>query len=133
MATVPLLKDDQLSAEARAVFDDIRTTRNTHFIGNTWRAQANNAKAMKRFWERAKEVMGPGDGLDPLTKEMIYLTVSIINNCEYCIHSHTQFARQKGMTDEQYYAMLDVIGLASEGNLLMNAMQVPVDEVFEVK
>ena len=77
--------------------------------------------------------MGPGTPLDPLTKEFIYLTVSIMNNCEYCIHSHTHFAKQKGMTMEQYNDILRVIGLATEGNRMMTAMQVPPDEAFKVK
>ncbi len=132
MTTVRLLSDDELSPEAKAVFEDIRKTRNTDFVGNTWRAQANNPKALKRNWQKAKEVMRPGS-LDPVTKELIYLTVSIMNNCEYCIHSHSYFARQKGMTEEQYNEMLDIIGLATEGNRLMTAMQVPVDDLYHVK
>ena len=133
MATVPILSDDELSPEAAEVFDDIRRTRNTDFVGNAWRAQANNPKALKRHWEKAKEIMGADGALDPVTKEMIYLSVSIMNNCEYCIHSHTHFARQKGLTDDQYNEMLDIIGLATEGNRMMTAMQVPVDEVYKVK
>lgn len=131
MATVPILSDDELSPEAQEVFEDIRKTRNTDFVGNAWRAQANNPKSLKRFWEKAKEIMGPDSSLDPVTKEMIYLTVSIMNNCEYCIHSHSYFARQKGLTEEQYNEMLDIIGLATEGNRMMTAMQVPVDDVYK--
>ena len=133
MTTVRILSDDELSPEAREVFEDIRTTRNTNFVGNTWRAQANNPSALKRNWEKAKAIMGRDGALDPVAKELIYLTVSIMNNCEYCIHSHTYFARQKGMTDEQYNEMLDIIGLATEGNRLMTAMQVPVDEIYHVE
>ena len=76
--------------------------------------------------------MAPG-ALDPLTKELIYMTVSLMNNCEYCIHSHTFFARNKGMTPAQYNELLQVIGLATEGNRMMTAMQVPVDERYQVK
>jgi AhpD family alkylhydroperoxidase len=133
MTTVRILSDDELSPEAKEVFDDIRKTRNTDFVGNTWRAQANNPAALKRNWEKAKAIMGADGALDPVTKELIYLTVSIMNNCEYCIHSHTYFARQKGMTEEQYNEMLDIIGLATEGNRLMTAMQVPPDDLYKVK
>jgi AhpD family alkylhydroperoxidase len=131
MATVRLLTDETASREAKAVFDDIRKTRNTDYVGNAWRAMANDPKALKRNWEKAKEVMAPG-ALDPLVKELIYITVSIMNNCEYCIHSHTYFARAKGMTEAQYNEMLAVIGLATEGNRMMTAMQVPVDARYEV-
>jgi AhpD family alkylhydroperoxidase len=132
MTTVKLLTDQEASPEARAVFDDIRKTRSTDYVNNAWRAQANDPVMLKRTWEKAKEVMGAGTPLDPLVKEMIYLTVSIMNNCEYCIHSHTHFAKQKGMTMDQYNDMLRVIGLATEGNRLMTAMQVPPDDRFKV-
>ncbi len=128
MTTVKLLTDQEASPEARAVFDDIRKTRKTDYVNNSWRAMANDPKMLKRNWEKAKEIMGPG-ALDPL----IYITVSIMNNCEYCIHTHSHFARNKGMTDAQYSEMLAVIGLATEGNRMMTAMQVPVDERFKVK
>lgn len=132
MTTVRLLSDEQASPEARAVFDDIRKTRNTDYVNNAWRAMANHPEMLKRNWEKAKDIMAPG-ALDPITKELIYLTVSIMNDCEYCIHSHTHFAREKGMSDAQYGEMLSVIGLATEGNRMMTAMQVPVDERFTVE
>ncbi len=132
MPTVKLLQDHEADPKAVEVFDDIRRTRDTDYVNNAWRAQANHPAMLKRNWEKAKELMAPGE-LDAVTKEMIYLTVSIMNNCEYCIHSHSHFARAKGMTEAQYNEMLDVIGLATEGNRMMTAMDVPVDERFQVK
>ncbi len=133
MATVKMLTDAEAPPLAQEVFADIRKTRGSDFVNNAWRAQANHPEMLQRSWEKAKQIMGPNGSLDPVTKEMIYLTVSIMNNCEYCIHSHTHFARQKGMTQEQYNEMLDIIGLATEGNRMMTAMQVPVDDAFQVK
>ncbi|MEQ1647929.1 MAG: carboxymuconolactone decarboxylase family protein [Hyphomicrobiaceae bacterium] len=132
MATVKLLSDADASPAARAVFDDIRATRNTDYINNAWRALANDPVALKRTWGKAKDVMAPG-ALDVLTKELIYLTVSIMNSCDYCIHSHTAFARAKGMTQEQHNELLRVIGLATELNRTMTAMAVPVDERFQAR
>jgi AhpD family alkylhydroperoxidase len=132
MATVKLVSDDDATPEAKQVFDDIRKTRNSEFVNNAWRAMANHPEMLARNWGKAKAIMGPGGALDPLTKEMIYLAVSIINNCEYCIHSHTYFARQKGMSEQHYNELIDIIGLAAENNAYMNAMQVPVDDVFKV-
>jgi AhpD family alkylhydroperoxidase len=132
MTTVRILTDDEASPEARAVFDDIRATRKSDFVNNAWRAMANHPPHLQRQWATAKAVMAPGT-IDALTKEYIYLAVSIMNNCEYCIHSHSHFARQKGMTDSQYSELLAVIDLATAGNRMMTAMQVPVDEAFKVK
>lgn len=131
MATVPLISDDAASAEVLAVFDDIRATRGGDFINNFWRALANDPGLLAATWGRLKDVMGPGD-LDPLVKEMIYIAVSVANGCEYCIHSHTAAATAKGMSAEQHGELLSVIGMAMQTNGLVTAMQVPVDEAFEV-
>lgn len=130
MATTRLLTDDEMLPEARAVIEDIRATRKTDFINNFWRALAHDPALLKATWERLKTVMGPGS-IDPLTKEMIYLAVSVTNACTYCIHSHTAAARAKGMSEAQYGELLAVIGMAAETNALVTAMQVPVDEAFE--
>jgi len=132
MPTVPLIEYEDASPAVREVYDDIRATRKTTFINNFWKALAVNAAQLARTWFAAKEVMAPG-ALDPLTKELIYIAVSVANKCEYCIHSHTAAARAKGMTDAQYGERLAVIGMAHSTNGLVTSMQVPVDEVFKVK
>lgn len=134
MATVPLLSDDDLSPEAAEVFDDIRATRGSDFVNNIWRALANDPPALKATWERVKAVMAEGreGSLDPLTKELIYLAVSIANGCEYCVQSHTAAARAKGMTPEQYGEFLEIVMCASQTNAAAQALQVPVDEAFKV-
>ncbi|WP_321500071.1 carboxymuconolactone decarboxylase family protein [Breoghania sp.] len=129
MSLVPVLDDDEMCAEARAVIDDIRATRQTDFINNFWRVLANDPVALRRTWESLREVMGPGT-IDPLTKEMIYVAVSIANNCEYCIRSHTAAARKRGMSDAQLMELQSVVAMASETNRLAVGLQVPVDAAF---
>ena len=131
MATLKLLEDSELSPEARAVFDDIRATRGSDFVNNFWRALAHDPVLLKRTWESLKATMAPG-ALDPLTKEMIYIAVSVANGCQYCIHSHTASARAKGMSEAQFGELMAVIGMASQTNALVNTAQVPVDEAFLV-
>jgi AhpD family alkylhydroperoxidase len=132
MATVPLLTDEELSPEARAVFDDIRAARKSDFVNNFWRALAHDPALLIATWERLKQVMGSGreGGLDPLTKELVYIAVSVANGCSYCIHSHTAAARAKGLTEAGYGELMAVIGMAMQTNGLVTAMQVPVDEAF---
>ncbi|MCE8509421.1 carboxymuconolactone decarboxylase family protein [Ruegeria pomeroyi] len=130
MATVPLLSDEEASAEALAVFDDIRATRGTDYVNNFWRALAHDPALLRATWERLKVVMGPG-ALDPLVKEMIYVAVSTANGCEYCVHSHTAAARAKGMTPAQHSEMLAVIGMAMQTNGIVTGLQVPVDDIFK--
>jgi AhpD family alkylhydroperoxidase len=118
-----------MSAEARAVLDDIRAARGSDFINNFWRALAHDPALLRATWDRLKAVMAPG-ALDPLTKELLYIAVSVANGCEYCAHSHTAAARAKGMTPEQHGELLAVIGMAAQTNALATALQVPVDEAF---
>ncbi|WP_035678906.1 carboxymuconolactone decarboxylase family protein [Bradyrhizobium liaoningense] len=131
MATVKLLSDDELSADARAVFDDIRMVRKSDFVNNFWRALAHDPKTLWRTWNSIKDVMGPG-ALDPKTKEMLYVAVSIAHGCSYCIHSHTAAARAKGMTEAEYGELLAIVGMAAETNRLVTGLGVPVDEAFLV-
>ena len=100
-----------------------------YFINNFWKALANHPETLKGIWTELKIVMGPGE-LDPLTKEMIYIAVSIANNCDYCIHSHTASAFAKGMTSGQYQELLAIIGMAHQTNGLSTGLKVPVDEQF---
>ena len=130
MATVTLLTDEEASADALAVFDEIRAARGTDYVNNFWRALAHDPKTLRATWDRLSDVMAPG-ALDPLVKELLYIAVSVTNGCDYCIHSHTAAARAKGMSDDQYAELLAVIGMAMQTNGLVTAMQVPVDEVFE--
>jgi AhpD family alkylhydroperoxidase len=129
MSTVALLEDHQLSSAAKAVFDDIRQTRNSDFVNNFWRALAHDPVLLKRTWESVKQVMGKG-ALDPLVKELIYVAVSTVQGCEYCVRSHTVAAKAKGMTPEQHMELASVIGMAAETNRLATLLQVPVDEIF---
>jgi AhpD family alkylhydroperoxidase len=130
MATVPLIEEDAASPEVRAVFDDIKESRNTDWINNFWRALANHPPTLKRTWESLKEVMAPG-ALDPLTKELVYLAVSITNSCQYCTHSHGAAAKRLGMSKEMLGELVAVIGMANETNRLADGYRVPVDEHFE--
>lgn len=129
MATVQLIEYADASEEVKAVFDDIKRTRNVKDVNNFWKALANHPATLKRTWEDLKQVMQPG-ALDPLMKEMIYIAVSVANNCDYCIHSHTAAARAKGMTEAQYGELLAIVGIANQTNALSTAMKVPVDEQY---
>jgi AhpD family alkylhydroperoxidase len=129
MSTVKLLTDAELSPAAQAVFDDIRAMRKSDFVNNFWRALAHDPVLLKRTWDSVKQVMGKG-ALDPMVKELIYVAVSTVQGCEYCVRSHTAAARAKGMTPEQHMELASVIGMAAETNRLATLFQVPVDQLF---
>jgi AhpD family alkylhydroperoxidase len=131
MATVPLPRDPEADPRVKAVFDDIRATRKTDFVNNLWRALAFDPPLLQRTWAEVKALMAAHTLLDPLTKEMIYLAVSIANSCSYCVHSHTAAARTRGMSSAQHAELLAIVALAARTNHLANGLQVPVDDVFD--
>ena len=118
------------SREVRAVFDDIKTTRNVPDVNNFWKYLARDPALLKRTWESIKEVMAPG-ALDPLTKELVYLAVSASNGCAYCTASHGAAAKKQGMTPEMLGELMAIVGMANETNSLANGYRVPVDERLE--
>jgi AhpD family alkylhydroperoxidase len=131
MALAKLVEYEEAGPEVRAVFDDIMATRKVDWINNIWKALAVHPPTLARVWSQVKEVMGPGGRLDPLTKELIYLAVSMTNNCEYCIHSHTAAARKKGMDDEILGELIGIVALANQTNRLAIGYQIDVDPQFK--
>jgi AhpD family alkylhydroperoxidase len=130
MATFKLIEYNEAGPEVRAVYDDIMATRKTDWINNFWKAIAHDPATLKHIWESIKKIMAPG-ALDPLTKELIYVAVSVTNSCHYCIASHTASARNKGMSDAMFHELQAVIGMANETNKLVTGYQVEIDEQFK--
>jgi AhpD family alkylhydroperoxidase len=118
------------SAQVREVFDDIKRTRRVDDVNNFWKYLAHDPQTLKRTWETVKEIMAPG-ALDALTKEMIYLAVSVTNGCGYCIASHGAAARKAGMNEQMFGEVMAVVGMANETNRLANGYRVPIDAAFE--
>ena len=132
MPLVKMVEYRDASPEVRAVFDDIMATRKTDWVNNFWKVLASDPPTMRRIWENVKQVMAPG-ALDPLTKELLYIAVSVTNGCEYCIHSHAAAARAKGMSDAQFAELMAIVGLANETNRLADGYRIPVDPEFVPK
>ena len=130
MSPLGLIEYKDASPEVKAVYDDIMTTRKTDWINNFWKAIAHDPATLKRTWEDIKQIMAPG-ALDPLTKELVHLAVSVSNQCGYCIASHTAAARKAGMTDAMLAELMAVVGMANETNRLASGYQVEIDEQFK--
>ena len=129
MPTPPPIDYADASPEVRAVYDDIKKTRGVPDVNNFWKYLARDPATLKRTWESIKEIMAPG-ALDPLTKEMVYLAVSVTNGCAYCIASHTAAARKAGMTEVMFGELMAVIGMANETNRLVNGYRVSIDAAY---
>ena len=123
-----------MNRRAKAVVEDIAKRRNIDpaDINNVWKALARHPSVMEAFAAEMKAAFSPGK-LDPLTKELIYLAVSITNQCDYCIASHGAMARARGMTEEMHEEFMAVVLAAQKGNKIAMAYRVPVDAAFEDK
>jgi AhpD family alkylhydroperoxidase len=124
-----MIEYQHASAEVRAVYDDIMSTRKVDWINNFWKALAHDSVTLRRTWQSIKEIMAPG-ALDAVTKEMIYLAVSVSNQCPYCTASHTAAAKKAGMSPEMFGELMAVVGMANETNRLASGYQVEIDEKF---
>lgn len=131
MSTNKPVENIEDNPRVKAVFDDIRATRNSNFINNMWYYIAFDEDLLERTWNDVKRIMSDGSTIDPLTKEMIYIAVSIANSCAYCVHSHTAAAKAKGMTEKQHAELIKIVSLAARTNHIANGLQIPTDDVFD--
>lgn len=132
MSTMKQKEDPELDPRVKAVYDDLRETRNSDFINNIWKYLAYDPALLEHVWGEIKEVMGTESLIPKKYKEMIYAAVSIANGCEYCIHSHTMAAKNQGMTAEEHAELMRIVMLAAKTNLLLNGLGVPLDTVFDM-
>ena len=130
---MPILKaisERNAKGNVKKIFADIKKTRKINKIPNFWRTIANDPITLKRTWESLQQVMKKGS-LDSLTKELVYVAVSMTNSCEYCIRSHTLAAKEKGMSDKMLKELIAVVAMANETNRLVESYQVEVDNFLK--
>ncbi len=130
MSIFKATSEKNVKGKVKKVFNDIKKTRKITKIPNFWKSLAHNPDNIERTWNSLKQIMKKG-ALDPVTKELIYVAVSITNNCEYCIRSHTAAAKKKGATDQMIKEMIEVVGLANQNNKLVAGYQVEVDKIYK--
>lgn len=119
----------EASPEVRTVYDEIKAARGWDDVNAIWKLLAHHPPTLRSFWDEARSTMGAG-ALDPLTKELVYIAVSMASGCRYCITSHTAAARAKGMTEDQLSELIAVVALAAKGNRLVDVLDPEIDERF---
>ena len=130
MSVFKSISENKVKGKVKKIFEDIKKNRKINKIPNFWKSLAHNPDNLERTWNSLKEIMKKG-ALDPVTKELIYVAVSITNNCDYCIRSHTTAAKKKGATDQMIKEMIDVVGLANQNNKFVAGYQVEVDKIYK--
>ena len=124
------ISESEATGKVKEIFDEIKEARQITEIPNFWKTMANSPETLERTWRSLQQVMGKGE-LDHAVKELIYVAVSITNNCEYCIKSHSLAARKKGATDGMINEMIAIVGMANETNRLVEGYQVQVDDFLK--
>ena len=130
MSVFKSINEKKAKGKVKKIFEDIKKSRKITKIPNFWKSLAHNPDNLERTWNSLKQIMKKG-ALDPATKELIYVAVSITNNCDYCIRSHTAAAKKKGATDQMVKEMIDVVGLANQNNKFVAGYQVEVDKIYK--
>ena len=130
MAIFNMIEESEAKGKVKEIFEDIKEKRNIKFVNNFWKMLANEPDTLERTWNSLQQVMKKG-ALDEMTKELIYIAVSITNSCEYCIKSHSSAAIKKGASKDMLAELNAVVGMANETNKLVESYQVKVDEIYE--
>jgi len=130
MAIFNMIEENNATGKVKEVYEDIKKKRNVKFITNFWKMLANEPDTLERTWNSLQQVMKKG-ALDEMTKELIYVAVSMTNSCEYCIKSHSIAAKKQGATKEMLAELIAVVSMANETNRLVEAYQVKVDKIYE--
>ena len=130
MPTFKLIQENEVSGKVKEIFEEIKSVRKITEVPNFWKYIANSPETLERVWNSTSQVMKAG-ALDAVTKELIYVAVSMTNSCEYCTKSHTAAAKKKGASEEMIKEMIDVMGMANQNNKLVEAYGVEVDEIYK--
>tara|TARA_X000001036_G_scaffold242366_1_gene226133 strand:- start:70 stop:489 length:420 start_codon:yes stop_codon:yes gene_type:complete len=130
MSILKPITEKKAKGKVKKIYEDIKSKRKITKIPNFWKSLANDPDTLERTWNSLQQVMQKG-ALDPLTKEMLYVAVSMTNSCEYCIRSHTKAAQKKGLTDKMLKELIAVVAMANETNRLVESYQVEVDSFLK--
>jgi AhpD family alkylhydroperoxidase len=132
IATVQPVSEALATGRVAEIYGDIKKTKNIEFVPNFWRVLATNPDLLDLVWTRLKflmhpEAVGRTSRLDPLTRELIALAVSVTNGCSYCINSHSAAALKLGLDVQGLGEAMGIIALFNSTNALADGYQVEPD------
>ena len=130
MTILKIISENKIKGKVKKIFDNIKKVRKIKNIPNFWKTIANDPDTLERTWNSLQQVMKKG-AINSLTKEMIYVAVSMTNGCDYCIRSHILTAKKKGMSDKMLKELIAVVAMANETNNLVGSYQIEVDEFLK--
>jgi uncharacterized peroxidase-related enzyme len=95
MARITLISPESASDDVKEIYE--KTLRGKP--GNAQKALAHRPEMLKNFLSFYASV---GRSLDRKLYELIYLRVSLINQCHYCIQHHVASSKRIGLTQEDW-------------------------------
>jgi uncharacterized peroxidase-related enzyme len=98
MARIALIEPGQATPEVKEIYDtDLRSK-----PGNAQKVLAHRPALLKNFLGFYASV---GKSLDRKLYELIYIRVSFLNGCRYCVQHHLAFSKNVGLTPDDWKAL----------------------------
>jgi uncharacterized peroxidase-related enzyme len=98
MARIALIEAEQASAEVKEVYEKVLRGK----PGNVQKALAHRPEMLKSFLSFYASV---GRSLERKLYEMIYIRVSEINGCRYCLEHHIASSKRVGLSSDDRAAL----------------------------
>src|SRR6202451_1461611 len=98
MARISLINSEDASPEVKEIYEKALRGK----PGNIQKALAHRPEMLKNFLTFYASV---GRSLDRKLYELIYLCVSLINECHYCSQHHIASSKRAGLASEDWTAL----------------------------
>jgi len=101
-ARLPRLSPDEATGGVKTLFDAFMKQRGN--VPNLFRVAAHRPAIVETLFAHLQAVTGPGT-VSTRLKELLAMRVSHLNDCGYCLASHTTIARKLGASDADVQAV----------------------------
>ncbi|HZR55488.1 MAG TPA: carboxymuconolactone decarboxylase family protein [Terriglobales bacterium] len=98
MTRIALIEPEQASPEVKEIYETVLRGK----PGNVQKALAHRPEMLKNFLGFYASV---GRSLERKLYELIYIRVSIINECHYCLQHHIASSKRVGLTHDDWAAL----------------------------
>ncbi len=101
MPRLNVVEPSQATGEVKKIYDNLEKAMGK--VINIFQGMGNSEAALNAYLNMSGALKK--GHLSPEDREVVYLTVSQKNGCNYCLAAHTGIAKKAGMTDEQVIAV----------------------------
>jgi len=121
-----LLEDFQATGKAKEIMEEIHGK--FGMVPNLFRALAAvDPDWLELNWQREKKIMLNPGTLDRKTKELIAMTVALLQKSDYCSLAHEAMARRAGASAAEVDETKKVIELFVSFSAMADTLRVPCD------